>query len=207
MGSRPGVKQSGPKRWFKDAVLKLVHSRGFVLAKPLPLDRETLKKREDGLTSGFFGHTMIGMHRLNNVQACIETVVAEKIPGDLIETGAWRGGSTIFLRGVLKSLGVRDRKVWVADSFEGFPDVKKDADAYFGDSEMDLASFSEGGSLDLWLKVPLERVKANFERYKLLDNQVEFLKGWFEDTLPCAPIEKLAFSDLTGISTNRPWMR
>ena len=38
-------------------------------------------------------------------------------PGDLIETGVWRGGATIFMRGVLKAHGVTDRTVWVADSF------------------------------------------------------------------------------------------
>lgn len=198
MGSRPEANDASAKGWLKKKILDVIHSRGFILAKPLPLDAQALKLREDGRTSGFFSHTMIGMHRLDNVQKCIETVVRENIEGDLIETGAWRGGSTIFMRGVLKSMNVTDRKVWVADSFEGFPDVAGDANAHAGDADMNLASFSEGGPLDLWLKVPLERVKANFERYGLLDGQVEFLKGWFEDTLPNAPIEKLAILRLDG---------
>jgi hypothetical protein len=29
--------------------------------------------------------------RLDNLQQCIETVVRENVPGDLIETGVWRG--------------------------------------------------------------------------------------------------------------------
>jgi hypothetical protein len=48
------------------------------------------------------------------------------------------------------------------------------------------------------LAVPLEEVKANFERYGLLDGKVRFLKGWFESTLPEAPIEKLAVMRLDG---------
>ncbi|MEJ0068602.1 MAG: TylF/MycF/NovP-related O-methyltransferase [Pseudomonadota bacterium] len=44
------------------------------------------------------------------------------MPGDLIETGVWRGGATIFMRAILKALGVTDRTVWVADSFEGLPE-------------------------------------------------------------------------------------
>jgi hypothetical protein len=47
--------------------------------------------------------TMIGMARLDNVQACIEDVVLEGAPGDLVETGVWRGGCAIFMRAVLKA--------------------------------------------------------------------------------------------------------
>ncbi len=43
------------------------------------------------------------------------------IPGDLIETGVWRGGVCVLMRAVLEAYGVRDRRVWVADSFEGVP--------------------------------------------------------------------------------------
>ena len=48
------------------------------------------------------------------------------------------------------------------------------------------------------LAVPLERVQDNFRRYGLLDEQVRFLKGWFRDTLPTAPIERLAVLRLDG---------
>jgi O-methyltransferase len=48
------------------------------------------------------------------------------------------------------------------------------------------------------LAVPLEDVKANFAAYGLLDDQVQFLKGWFKDTLPTAPISKLAVVRLDG---------
>ena len=66
-------------------------------------------------------HTMIGLKRLANVRECVESVLADNIPGDLIETGVWRGGTTIFMRAILKVHGVTDRLVWVADSFAGFP--------------------------------------------------------------------------------------
>jgi O-methyltransferase len=48
------------------------------------------------------------------------------------------------------------------------------------------------------LAVSLETVQNNFESYRLLDDQVKFLKGWFCDTLPSAPIEKLAILRLDG---------
>jgi hypothetical protein len=133
---------------------------------------------------------MIGLKRLDNLQFCIEDVLAREVPGDLIETGAWRGGATIFMRAVLKAYSVQDRQVWVADSFEGLPPpnpVKYPRDA-------DSPPFHEFKEL----AVPVERVKSNFERYGLFDEKVKFLCGWFRDTLPRAPIERLAVVRLDG---------
>jgi O-methyltransferase len=75
--------------------------------------------------------------------------------------------------------------VWVADSFEGLP-VPKD-----GDDGADLSEVD-------YLAVSVDQVKSNFARFGLLDDQVKFLKGWFSDTLPDAPIEKLAILRLDG---------
>lgn len=65
--------------------------------------------------------TMTSLKRLYNLQSCIIDVIEKDIPGDLIETGVWRGGSVIFMRAVLKAYNVLDRTVWVADSFQGLP--------------------------------------------------------------------------------------
>jgi O-methyltransferase len=134
-------------------------------------------------------HTMIGLKRLANVRGCVENVLADGIPGDLIETGVWRGGTTIFMRAILKVHGVTDRLVWVADSFAGLP--PPDLARYLLDRGITLHQFPQ-------LAITLERVRDNFRRYGLLDEQVRFLKGWFRDTLTHAPIERLAVLRLDG---------
>jgi len=134
-------------------------------------------------------HTMIGLKRLANLRTCVETILDDGIPGDLIETGVWRGGATILMRAILKARGVTDRLVWVADSFAGLP--PPDTARYPSDEGITLHQFPQ-------LAVPLERVRENFRRYGLLDQQVRFLKGWFRDTLPAAPIERLAVLRLDG---------
>jgi O-methyltransferase len=63
--------------------------------------------------------TMIGPARLANVRWCVQDVVGRGVPGDVIETGVWRGGATIMMRAVLRALGDTERIVWVADSFQG----------------------------------------------------------------------------------------
>jgi hypothetical protein len=133
-------------------------------------------------------HTMVSLKRLDNVQYCMEEVLRNRVPGDVIETGVWRGGATIFMRAILKAWGVTDRTVWVADSFEGLPSPKPE---YAADAQSDFHQYKE-------LAVSLDEVKANFEKYDLLDEQVRFLKGWFSETLPNCPIERLAVLRLDG---------
>ena len=138
--------------------------------------------------------SMLPIARFDNLQTCIADVIADEVPGDLIETGVWRGGATIFMRGMLKALEIRDRTVWVADSFEGLP--KPDAEKYPIEAE-----FHQGFVMNKvynHLAVGLEEVKVNFSAYGVLDDGVQFLKGWFKDTLPVAPIEKLSIMRLDG---------
>ncbi len=145
-------------------------------------------RREEGRDWPADAETMIGMKRMANVRHCVESVIVDGVPGDLIETGAWRGGSTIYMRAILKARGETGRKVWVADSFEGLPppDGRFDADA--GDQHHTRDE----------LAISVQQVQDNFRRYDLLDDQVEFLVGWFSDTLPGAPIEQLAVLRLDG---------
>ena len=134
-------------------------------------------------------HTMIGVKRLRNLRTLAEGVIQSAIPGDFIETGVWRGGACILMRAVLEAYNVTTRKVWVADSFEGLP--APDSKKYPADKGSDYHTFNE-------LSVPLDTVRRNFEKYGLLDDQVVFLKGWFKDTLPTAPIGRLALLRLDG---------
>jgi O-methyltransferase len=134
-------------------------------------------------------HTMIGLKRLRNLRRLISRVLEDRIPGDFIETGVWRGGACIYMRALLMAYGVTDRRVWVADSFAGLP--PPNPERYPADSGSNLHKIG-------LIAVSLEEVKKNFTKYNMLDEQVVFLNGWFKDTLPHAPIEKLAILRLDG---------
>jgi O-methyltransferase len=142
--------------------------------------------RAEGRDWPLEAETMIGLRRLDNIQFCATDVMKRDIPGDLLEAGTWRGGATILMRAVLKAYGDTQRRVWVADSFEGVPHVDP---RYPADRDDTLAG---------QLAVSLEEVKENFRRYDLLDEQVEFLPGWFRETLPNAPVNQLALLRLDG---------
>jgi hypothetical protein len=133
--------------------------------------------------------TMIGVARLRNLRRLLTCALEEGVPGDFIETGVWRGGACIYARAVLAAYGDATRRVFVADSFRGLP--PPDPDAFPADAGDPHYTFSQ-------LSISRAEVEANFRRYGLLDDQVIFLEGWFKDTLPAAPIDRLAVLRLDG---------
>jgi hypothetical protein len=172
---------------MKRCLTNLIYQdRSSLLGQDLAFD---LRNRVEGRDWPANAHTMIGIHRLDNLHFCVEDVLARKVPGDLMETGVWRGGAAILMRAILKANGVTDRRVWCADSFEGLP--PPDPAKYPLDAKLMFNQFKE-------LAVSLEEVQTNFRRYNLLDEQVRFIKGWFRDTLPGAPVERLAVLRMDG---------
>jgi len=185
--SRTDVGPLAGRNQITRALLREADRRGLLLLRAV---EDPEGQREEGRDWPLFGQTMVGVKRLDNLQFCVEDVIERAVPGDLIETGVWRGGATIFMRGILEAHGVRDRTVWVADSFEGLP--RADTERYPADT---------GGAL--WhladrLAISLEEVQGNFERYGLLDDQVRFLEGWFKDTLHTVPDPQWAVIRLDG---------
>ena len=163
------------------------------LVRKLPYDKD---KRTRGLDWPGRAETMIGLRRLDNIEHCVRTVVAEGVPGDLIETGVWRGGALIFMLGVLSALGDTERVVWGADSFRGLP--PPDAVTYPADAGDDHWTYDE-------LAVSADDVKANVARYGLDLGRLRLLEGWFSQTLGQAPIDRLAVLRLDGDMYGSTW--
>lgn len=187
--SMPAIALTTSKRRKMQAKVRIgrwLAKYGYRVVREQPFDPE---QRASGNDWPLFGYTMVGHKRLDNIQYCIETVLADQVEGDIIETGVWRGGSMMFAQAVLRHHGVTNRTIWCADSFEGLP-KKYGRDAEVG-KDPDLVGNSHLG-------VALEDVKANFRRFGLLDDNVRFLKGWFSETLHKAPVEKLAIARLDG---------
>lgn len=151
-----------------------------------PLDWEA---REKGTDWTYLGYTMTGTRRLNNVHALLQDVFQNKVEGDYIETGVWRGGSSIFARGVMRVHNESHRRSFVCDSFKGLPP---------GDRNLDQAD----PTWDDWpyLGIASDIVALHFRESGMPDPNVIFVKGFFNDTMEAlAPkIQSLAVVRLDG---------
>jgi len=166
------IKSSVTATAFNDAELTVSPGRQYLVSN------FNANMRKGGTDWTYLGDTMTGSKRIQNVWDLLSTVSREKIPGDYIETGVWRGGSSVFARAVMNVLGEVDRVSYVCDSFAGLPPGDRSLDRK--DKGWDLMSG--------YLAVSEYVVAGNFQKYGLLDSNVVFAKGFFNDTMP--PLSK-----------------
>jgi hypothetical protein len=151
------------------------------------LNPDHLESRVDGRDWPWGGLTMGGLTRLDDLQGCVESLVADGVEGDLIEAGTWRGGASIMMRATLDSLGVEDRDVWVADSFQGFTGASEAIDS---ESDMTVLDYTSVG---------IQEVSEAFARLGL-DRGVRFVPGFFAQTMPGLRGRRWALVRLDGDS-------
>ena len=166
---------------------KLLHEAGRRIVRPFT----DYERHRAGVAWPMHAETMVGTVRLENVHELVRRTLQDEIPGDLVETGVWRGGVIILMRALLEEYGDADRLVWACDSFEGLP--QSNPEKYPDDVGHQLDEIARKQ-----ISVPLEQVKRNIKRYGLLDDRIRFLEGWFRDTLPNAPIRKISVLRLDG---------
>ena len=170
-------------QFFRDMVVRTFQKKSIALFKEKTHNPQLAL---DGKGTSGPRFTAVSKKRLDNIEYCINEILENKIEGDFIETGVWRGGSCIFMRELLRVNKIIDRKVFVADSFEGMPKPKDKFDG------PDHSMFDSA-------KVSLEEVKSNFKSFNFdEDKQVVFIKGWFSESLPKANINKLSLLRLDG---------
>jgi hypothetical protein len=106
--TRYGMRERMPVWWplRRRLLLKTVNTLLPMLMGTSPFGQ---RKRDLGRVWPAEAETMIGMQRLTSLQRCVETVLADDIPGDLVECGVWRGGACILMRAVLAAYGDETR--------------------------------------------------------------------------------------------------
>lgn len=123
-------------------------------------------------------HSLLSYINLFFLQELAQRLEREKIPGDFVECGVYRGGSA----GVLGYEAIRSkfsRKLWLYDSFAGMPEtVEKD-----DDSSRALTGSYIGSE---------QQTRRIMHRLKVPEEQYTIVVGLFEDTFPVAEQVKIA---------------
>jgi O-methyltransferase len=109
----------------------------------------------------------------------VRAVLRFNVPGDFVECGSYAGGAGFLMAHLLREAGIRDRKVWLFDSFEGLPPPQE----IDGAAAQDYAAHSNDPENYDNCRASFEEVRRTAKKLGLT-GYTECIKGWFEETLP-----------------------
>jgi predicted O-methyltransferase YrrM len=139
------------------------------------------------------GYTMTSPERIYALVQAVRWLVDERVPGEFVECGVWRGGSMMAVAKALREAGVDDRELYLFDTFEGMT-APTAADRDFRGRRADVTfrrSRRSANSSD-WCRATLDEVRANLARTGYPPHRLHYVKGSVEDTVPDAAPDRIA---------------
>jgi hypothetical protein len=138
--------------------------------------------------------TMTGVPKMDALVEAVRYVAREKIPGEIVECGVWRGGSMQAIALVLQHEGDTERELHLYDTFEGMPEpTAEDTRTWWGEtrSAKELLEESDKDS-DMWAIAGLDDVKQAMAESGYPAERIHYYPGMVEDTIPDQAPEQIA---------------
>jgi Macrocin-O-methyltransferase (TylF) len=137
-------------------------------------------------------YTMTSWERLYALYKSVQYVVENRVPGDIVECGVWRGGSMKLAAQVLLALGVTDRTLFLYDTFEGMtePDPTLDIDSSGNKAVNDWTEVQRRGVK--WSYAPIGEVREVIAGSRYPMDNIVFVKGPVENTIPATVPERIS---------------
>ena len=132
---------------------------------------------DDGAATSFLPYAPMGQSQLDELEAALDTLRLDGVPGDLVECGTGRGGAAIFMRAYLDVHEVADTQVWVVDRFRSSP-------------EPETVPSLPGRGVAAF-QADLNLVRDGFARFDVLDDRVRFVQGAVQALMSDGP-ERIA---------------
>jgi O-methyltransferase len=135
--------------------------------------------------------TMTSPEKLNALILAVRHVIKHKIPGDIVECGVWRGGSMQATARTLLEVGDTSRDLYLFDTFEGMPPPTEEDRRHDGQSAAELLAANEKTS-GVWAVASLEDVQDGMSKVPYPADQVHYVPGMVEDTIPGKAPEQIS---------------
>ena len=137
--------------------------------------------------------TMTSIARMYSMYKATEYVVSNNIPGDIVECGVWKGGSIMISALTLLKTNDSNRSLYLYDTYEGMnKPTEKDIRIYDNKPALNIWKKFQEKDINRWDYAPLEEVKTNLHSIKYPKDNIKFIKGKVEETIPRNIPEKIA---------------
>lgn len=134
--------------------------------------------------------TMTSIERMYALYTSVEYIIKNNIEGDFVECGVWKGGSTMLIAYTLVELGVTDRKIYLYDTFTGM--TKPTEYDYKVSNKNKVAMDKWDDNNSTWCYSPVEEVRDNMLSTKYPQNNIIYVKGKVENTIPKTMSSKIS---------------
>lgn len=131
--------------------------------------------------------TLLKEYQMDSLWDIMKKIKVENTPGDLVETGTWKGGAAIVIQYANMLFNLK-KDLYLYDSFQGTPDITK--------TKIQNPPYENHPAHTY--RVSKKELLDNFDRFDLLLDNVKVYEGWFEDTLPNAEVESVALLRFDG---------
>ncbi len=173
---------------MKQKLLKIIESLGYSVKK---IDKLT-KEHADITNVEFWdihklcaAYTMTSVERLYALFCAVDYILSNDIKGCFVECGVWRGGSSMLIAKMLSNRHIRDRKIYLYDTFEGMSEPTKNDMDLRGASAAALLKENENDKKDsVWCLANLPDVQNNLRSTSFPEENLVYVKGKVEDTIP-----------------------
>jgi len=177
----------------KKFIQKSVNLFGYAIAKDsdLVIDKDERFIRIYDQSRTF---TMGFKQRMYALYKSVEYIIKNDIPGDFVECGVWRGGSTMLIAYTLLELNISNRKIYLYDTFEGMA-KPTELDCGLSDEKiraLDNWKKEQKKDYNNWCYASLSEVKNNLALTKYPKNNLIFVKGKVEETIPATMPSKIS---------------
>lgn len=177
----------------KKTIVKILGSLGYKLIEvhdPIIDKDENFKMIYDKCKK----YTMTSKERMYALYKSVEYIVKNNIPGNFVECGVWKGGSSMLIAQTLIAFNSLNRKIYLYDTFEGMsqPTEFDNINANKKINVVDSWENQQKEDYNEWCYASLKEVKKNMSLTKYPKNNVNFIKGKVEDTIPDKIPSKIA---------------
>ena len=121
--------------------------------------------------------------------------------GDLVETGVFRGGTTVLMARVMHNLSL-SRRLWACDSFQGLPPAQAEDWRRGGCGNLTVPRRRSCGAGSAGQYRSPRVVVERALRSEGLMQHVRIVPGWFHESLPPSGLRSIAMLRLDGDTFN-----
>jgi len=138
-------------------------------------------------------NTMTSPERIYSLIEAIKYVEKNRIEGDIVECGVWKGGSMMAVAETLALYKNFTRNLYLYDTYEGMSEPTEHDKTFYGENASTLLDKDANKEKNLvWAYSTLETVKQGMQTTGYPEGNIKYVKGKVEDSIPATIPGKIA---------------